>query len=512
MRRNHQAAVWRILLAALAVLLSTPHESGDSWAAAITLSPAIQHVVVIFDENISFDHYFGTYPDAANPPGEPRFIAAPGTPRANVLTPVLKTHNPNLVAPFRLDRSQAVTCDNINFYREEQEAYDRGRLDRFVQFTSAPGADCIAGLSMGYYDGNTVTALWNYAQNFALNDNFFETTYGTTVMGHLNLIAGQTHGAVPSDIAGKIVHGSVISNVSPLDDDCSPRGKEPTVRMSGRNIGDLLSARHVTWGWFYGDFAAVGFDSSGKAICDDQYNPHYAPFEYYVSTANPHHLPPGSVAMIGYDGDQANHNYDIDDFWKALDAGNMPQVSFIKSSSPETGHPQTSDPLSEQTFLVNTLNRLQESPEWAHTVVFVTYDDSDGWYDHVMPPVVMPSADPVNDALFGPGLCGRPPAGAYEDRCGYGPRLPVLAISPYARVNYVSHTLTDQSSVTRFIEDRWHLGRLGDRSFDALAGSLDGMLRLSGPPAARVILDPTTGQMIPSARNPPLSTNSASIN
>ena len=117
----------------------------------------IKHLVVIFNENNSFDHYFGTYPRAANPMGEPPFNAAANTPTVNGLTPALLTNNPNSTQPFRLDRSMETTCDNDNHYADEQKAYNNGLLDKFPENTSAVGAGCTPALSMGYYDGNTVT-------------------------------------------------------------------------------------------------------------------------------------------------------------------------------------------------------------------------------------------------------------------------------------------------------------------------------------------------------------------
>ena len=111
-------------------------------------------------------------------------------------------------------------------------------------------------------------------------------------------------------------------------------------------------------------------------------------------------------------------------------------------------------------FLVNTINRLQRLPDWNSTVIIITYDDSGAWYDHVLPPIVSQSNDP-NDRLLGNvGLCGHTPAGSYQDRCGYGPRLPLLIISPYAKTNFIDHGITDQSSILRFIEDNWSLGRI----------------------------------------------------
>jgi phospholipase C len=458
----------------------------------------IQHVVVIFGENNSFDHYFGTYPNAANPQGEPAFVAATNTPTVNGLTPALLTSNPNSVQPYRLDRSMETTCDNDNHYADEQKAYHAGLLDKFPENTSATAAGCPPGLVMGYYDGNTVTALWNYAQNFALSDNFFDTEFGTTVMGHLNLISGQTHTSSIQTISGKVANGSVIANVEAGFDDCVTTANGTPVKMTGKNIGDLLNAKNITWGWFYADFPQSTNNQPIPASgCASTYNSHYDPFQYYQSTSNIHHLPPSSTSAIGTSTDQANHNYTINDFWNAANNGNMPAVSFLKASKPQTGHPSDSTPLMEQQFLVETINALQQLPQWKSTAILLAYDDSDGWYDHVMPPIVNQSNDPGQDALLGAGMCGTPVAGAYLDRCGYGTRLPLIVISPYAKQNFVGHTLTDLTSVTRFIEDNWDLGRIGDQSFDALAGSILDMFDFnSAPRTKKVLLNETTGQPI----------------
>jgi phospholipase C len=130
-------------------------------------------------------------------------------------------------------------------------------------------------------------------------------------------------------------------------------------------------------------------------------------------------------------------------------------------------------------------------------VIFVTWDDSDGWYDHVMPPIVNPSKDPKLDVLGGPGACGSGASLAgMQDRCAYGPRLPLLIISPLARVNYVDHHLADQSSLIRFVEDNWELGRIGNGSLDALAGALTASLDFQPADvnAKPLILDPQSGE------------------
>jgi phospholipase C len=205
--------------------------------------------------------------------------------------------------------------------------------------------------------------------------------------------------------------------------------------------------------------------------------------------------------MIGLT-DQANHQYDLADFWAAAQSGSMPAVSFLKAPAYQNGHSGYSDPKDEQTFLVGTINHLQKLPEWNDTAIIIAYDDSGGWYDHVMPPIISQSNDRTYDALLGPNLlCGKAKQGSYQDRCGYGLRLPMLVISPYAKVNFVDHTLTDQSSILRFIEANWHLGRIGNQSFDALAGSIMNMFDFNGTNgtttkthmAGKLLLDPSTG-------------------
>lgn len=450
----------------------------------------ISNVVVIFQENVSFDHYFATYPNALNLPNERTFNAKPGTPTVNGLTQALLTNNPNSLSPHRLSAAQAATADQSHEYMAEQQAFDHGLMDKFVQFTGSP-ENGGPSFVMNYFDGNTVTALWNYAQNFSMSDNFFGTITGPSTPGALNLIAGQTHGASP-EITDTVFMGTCISDADPTGDTASGT---PTFSMTGKNVGDLLNAKGLTWGWFEGGFANpsqvhIGADGNPKA----DYIPHHEPFQYYPQTANPTHKPPSSVQMIG-STDQANHQYDITNFWQALASHNLPAVSYLKAPAFQDGHAGYSSPVFEQPFLVQTINKLMRSPYWSHMAIIICYDDSDGWYDHVMPPNVNQSQTPF-DVLTGNGQSGtNPPLGGFQGRFGYGPRLPLVVISPFAKQNFVDHSLTDQSSILRFIEDNWGLGQLGNGSFDALAGSLVNLFDFSTTtPAAKLILNPNTGQ------------------
>jgi phospholipase C len=526
-------------LLAAAVIVPAFSEAGAP-AATPTATP-IKHLVVIFQENVSFDHYFGTYPHAANPAGEPRFVAAPGTPSVNGLSHLLLTHNPNALNtqvngagatnPFRLDRSEAATNDQDHDYTPEQLAFDHGLMDAFPASVGVagppPSGTPIAettGLTMGYYDGNTVTAYWNYAQHYAMSDNSYGTNFGPSTDGAVNLISGQLNGVTTDVNPGGATIGdgngglTLISDADPVGDTCSTTTGE-TVQFGGKNVGDLLSAAGVTWGFFSGGFNLHVVNANGSTGCKRNttstvtkmqkadYIPHHQPFQYYPSTANPSHARPSSVSAIGHNGDGANHQYDVLDFFTAVGAGNFPAVSYLKAPGYQDGHAGYSDPLDEQNFVVTVINFLQKQRDWESTAVVIAYDDSDGWYDHQIGPIVNTSTSDA-DALTEVGACGNgatalpgvnPATLHAQGRCGFGPRLPLLVISPWARHNFVDSKVTDQTSILRFVEDNWLGGaRLGQGSFDAITNSIDRMFDFDHPSFnfGPFILDPNTGEPV----------------
>jgi len=608
---------------------------GGQGGGSRTATP-IKHLVVIFQENVSFDHYFGTYPNAANTDGQ-TFHAAPGTPAVDGLTPAtshslppslrhstnLLTSNPNQDPPQRLDSSPTgltgnaggqLTCDQDHDYSDEQQAFDNGNMDHFVQSvgtasgTSPFGTPCQAATVMDYYDGNAVTAMWNYAQHFSLSDNSFGTTFGPSSPGAINLASGDTgnvdmtHTANnPSVSTSTSPDGdltpdgkggfSLTSDAQPYWDDCSTRD---AVALSGTNIGDELNKAGLSWGWFQGGFdptttfatASAATNHSGQstatfipdefsgsftgknvpahasnqALCDavhpvgvalggtgqwgykDDYIPHHEPFDYYASTANPHHLTipvdgAGQDTLAGLEEigtdtqsyvngvpqfNTPNHQYDTSDFDQLVAAigdgelppSALPAVSFLKAPGYEDGHAAYSDPADEQAFVAREIDSLMRTPDWRNTVVIVNWDDSDGWYDHVYSGVTNPSQSPAdnltNTTLSGAtsGECGpspqtKGPLAGEQGRCGFGPRLPLLVISPYARVNHVDNNLTDQASIINFVEYNWHLPGIPgsadqvlsklDRS-QGLSFDLAGMFSFEHPQADRLILSPVTGE------------------
>ena len=618
-----------IVTAATGAVSAVKSHVASASAPATTQTP-IKHVVVIFQENVSFDHYFGTYPNAANTDGQ-TFTPAAGTPAVDGLPPAsasslppslrhstnLLTHNPNAAQPQRLDSSAAgttpgqgqLTCDQDHNYSDEQKAFDTGKMDLFVQSvgtasgTGPTGAPCNANQVMDYYDGNTVTGLWNYAQHYAMSDNSFGTTFGPSAPGAINLASGDTgdvdtsHTAnIPSlstptspngDLTANGKGGySLTSDAQPYWDDCSTRD---AVALSGTNIGDELNQSGVSWGWFQGglrpstsyqdalaatgqtgqststfiadQFKNAGFQnnvphSSNQGLCDsvhpigpalggtgqygykDDYIPHHEPFQYYASTANPHHLTIPAVSgqdtlaglkEIGRDTQSynngvpkfntPNHQYDMSDFDQLVAAINngqlpasaLPAISFLKAPGYQDGHAGYSSPADEQQFIATEINALMQSPDWSSTAVIVNYDDSDGWYDHVYSGVHNPSSSPADNltktTTSGPtsGMCkGTSRAlNGEQGRCGFGPRLPMMVISPYAKSNFVDHNLSDQASIINFVEYNWGLPGIPGSADQVLAGKdqreeipfdLAGMFDFSGPHNGTLILDPSTGQ------------------
>ena len=467
---------------------------------------------------------------------------------------------------------------------------DGGLMDQFVQSVGTakgndPGgtAACDPRTVMDYYDGNATTALWNYAQRYAMSDNSYGTTFGPSAPGAINLASGDTgnvdtaheanaptvatSAAPDADITPDGLGGySLTSDAQPYWDDCSTRD---AVALNGTSIGDDLNAAGLSWGWFEGGFrpsesysaglAAIGKSgqatstfipdefkaanfqtlvphSSNQGLCDavhpvgvafgatiatapwgykDDYIPHHEPFEYYASTANPHHLTvptdgSGNDTLAGlqeigtdtqsFSGgygvgpqfDTPNHNYDSSDFDQLvaaiaahkLPASALPAVTFLKAPGYQDGHAAYSDPADEQAFIVDEVNALEKTPDWSSTAVIVNYDDSDGWYDHAYSGVTNPSlagADNLTGTTLGTispsnltsGQCGSEstskPLANEQGRCGFGPRLPMLVISPWAKTNYVDHNLSDQSSIINFIEYNWRLPAIPGSFDQALA-------------------------------------------
>lgn len=359
------------------------------------------------------------------------------------------------------------------------------------------------GHVMGYYDGNSATALWNYAQHYAMNDNFHQLTYGPSTPGHINLVYG-TVGPIDTtyskflDLMEDIVLGDLMvdfrghlyvqGDLNPYFDKCSgyssPDSDRPTVAVaiSIPNIGDLLSSLKISWGFFSAGFTAPDtctaympsqFGESTSAVSpqfDSTYSASVEPFQYSPTTSNPQHLLPAVGEAIG-SGGQANHQYDLSSFISALDGNQLPAVSYLKPKAHQSSHGDYSSVGDEQNWLVNIVNKIQLSDSYksGDTAIIIMEDDSDGGYDHVMLP---PKRSFNGNSTYGPG-----------------PRLVFEIISPYAKNNYVDSTNTDQSSINHFIKYNWGITqKINQYSTDENSGALLNMFDFTKKPELTPLL------------------------
>jgi acid phosphatase len=370
---------------------------------------------------------------------------------------------------------------------------DRGKNDRFVAYGDS------GALVMGHYDGSKL-AMWKVAREFTLADNFFMGAFGGSYLNHQYLIcacvpiyphadqspARATISEVdPDGVTLTMASNSVRSamdgppnfvrdgNITPdfyavntmqppyqpslnapppggdkaLADPSLPSTLPPQTQQT---IGDLLSAKGVTWAWYGGAWQA-SLDGPMKRPVPN-FQTHHAPFNYYASMA------PGTPARAEHLRDGG---LDGVEFIKAIDAGTLPQVAFYKPQGNLNEHPGYADIRSGDLHIANVVAHLRKSPQWPHMLLIVTYDENGGQWDHVAPP--------------------------RGDRWGPGSRIPAIIVSPFARRGYVDHTLDDTSSILRFITKRFDLPMLPglsmrDAAFAAngtpALGDLTGALKL----------------------------------
>ncbi|HXZ49354.1 MAG TPA: alkaline phosphatase family protein [Usitatibacter sp.] len=410
----------------------------------------IEHVIVLFQENWSFDGLFGKFPGAnglanaahALPQSDkdghvyaalPPSIGPNGKPDSRI-----PANLPN--APFDLGKyvpPDQKTGNPIHLFYQNQYQIDGGLNDRFVAWTN------VGGLVMSYYDASDLP-LGRLAKRFTLADNFFMGAFGGSFLNHFWLVCACTpewkaapesmravldargflvkDGAVTPD--GYVVNTSYTVNAPHPAKITNPWFLVPSQTLP--TIGDRLSEKGVSWAWYSG-----GWNDALAGHPDPLFQYHHQPFAYFAAFA---------------DGTEAKreHLLDEEEFWKALKAGNLPAVSFVKPLGPLNEHPGYADLISGQEHIAKIVEAIMASPQWKSTAIVVTYDENGGRWDHVAPP---------------PG-----------DRWGPGTRVPAVIISPYARRGYVDHTQYDTTSILRFIERRWHLDPLGPR--DAAANDL----------------------------------------
>jgi phospholipase C len=450
------------------LIAAAPFAVVASADTSTTPSSPIKHTVVIFQENRSFDNYFGTYPYA------PGFNPISGTPKdvrnfkyvagkevrdvtGNVYNP---DDNGNPVYPWHDAGKANVKQVDVNHnYSDMITMVDGGKMDKFYTENSkggkspnfTPGTNPVRGkLSMSYNDYNEIPALWQYAQHYALADNYFQPVSGPSTPGAFYLVAAQSG----NDSSSQQITGDPNPKNGPFGGD---NWDGLSYNLTYKNIGDLLTESNQSWAWYAGGWDAAkaatnatkpATDKNSLATVSDdalKYSPHHNPFQYFQNYEN---------------GKYNNNLKDYNNFEQEVKNGTLPQVSFVKGGYGDDEHPglgNQSSPSAED-FTIKTINQIMNSPYWKDTAIIVTYDEGGGFYDHVAPPTAVKTAD---------GLVGN------------GPRVPALVISPYAKENYVSHVQYDHTSVLKFLETNYNLPSLNKR--DAAANGLTDMFDFKNP-------------------------------
>lgn len=430
------------------LLISSAGASGQPKA---TLDQ-VEHIVVIYFENRSFDNMFtgfrgaNTFDTASLYPQTDE----KGIPYEILPAAMNAEENPALIdtrfpldlpnKPFPIDKYIPLnqkTGDLTHRFYQEQMQINGGRMDRFAQISNA------RGLVMGYYD-TSKTALWRYAKNYVLADNFFHAVYGGSFINHFWMIcactpkfpnAPKSIQAVVDDNGTLVQDGLVTPDyyaVNTIRSVYAPHfalDKDPKQLLPAQDhetIGDRLSGNGVSWAWYAGGW--------NEALAG-----HAAPLFQF------HHHPFGYFKRYGEGTkERAEHLKDEKDFLAAIKANQLPAVSYYKPIGDENEHPGYAEITSGDRKLSEVLAALEAMPSWPRTAVIITFDENGGFWDHVAPPK--------------------------SDRWGPGTRVPTVIVSPMAKRGYVDHTLYDTTSILRFIERRFKLAPLGAR--DAMANDL----------------------------------------
>ena len=445
------AAVTMVVLCLAAMLglveIRPGHTAGQSPALE-----KINHVIVIYQENWSFDSLYGKFPGAngfQNAGATTRQVDKAGQPYTVLPQPTDTTKKPVgpdprfpatlPVAPF--DAARYVppgerTGDLVHRYYQEQYQIDGGKMDKFVAWSDA------AGLVMSYYDATNMPE-GRLAQQYVLADNFFHAAFGGSFINHFWLICACT--AVwenaPADVRAELDAGGVLIKdgaVSPdgyaVNTAFSVNQPHPAEMDPGHlipnqtapTIGDRLEEQGISWAWYAG-----GWNDAVAGHPHPLFQFHHHPFAYFARYGD------------GTPG-RKQHLKDEQEFLADLRGDRLPAVAFIKPLGPDNEHPGYTDLMRGQQHVLELVAAVMQSPYWKDSAIIITYDEHGGRWDHVPPPAA--------------------------DRWGPGLRVPAIIVSPYAKRHYVDHTQYDTTSILKLIEQRWNVKPLGSR--DAGAGDL----------------------------------------
>jgi len=447
-RHRHTHALSLASLVAGALLAACQHEPPAAPADVLSAErrdvdlgdsriPArLQHLVVIYLENHSFDNLYGEFPGAEGlsnaGPTETQVDAsnAPFATLPQVSGSPFPTTLPNAAFPIeRYVSADLKIRDLVHRFYQEQAQIDGGKMDKFALVSDAKGE------VMGFYHTGPLP-LAAEAADYTLCDNFFHAAFGGSFLNHIWLIAARSpvFPNAPTAIVAQLgADGSLIKDgvVTPdgyaVNTSFSVNHPHPATvpaeqlvpNQTFATIGDRLSERHISWAWYSG-----GWNDALAGNADPLFQYHHQPFIYFANYAD------GTAA-------KAEHLRDETEFLAAAQAGRLPAVSFVKPLGPQNEHPGYADLLTGERHVKDLIDAVRNGPDWPTTAIIITYDEHGGFWDHVPPPVV--------------------------DRWGPGIRVPALVISPFAKRHFVDHRRYDTTSILSLIEHRWGLAPLSDR-------------------------------------------------
>jgi phospholipase C len=403
-------------------------------AGPVSAAPLpIKHIIIIMQENRSFDEYFGVYPGVNGIPSGVSLTISPKSTRT--VSPYLETNTNPQGGPHSWEAAH--------------ESYDDGKMDGFV-WTSGPNA-------MGYYDYHVLPFYWTYASNYVLFDNFFESVLSYSLPAHLYLVAGQSAGYVTGQAPPVFDAKTIMEELQPAG--ISWKYYVGTTFPGQFSPASMNEDPDPTDNWVIGNvwLNDTGNGEVAEGLGVQYVNPEAAPTTPVYGLWNP--LP--HLSGIKNDPNLLSRDVPGSQFYADVQNGDLPQVSWVIPAEPVSEHPNAG-PVLGQKYVVGLVNTIMQSQYWKDSAIFVVWDDWGGFYDHVPPPMI--------------------------DQYGLGFRVPALLISPYARQNYVSHSLYEFSSFLTLIEDQFRLKPLTNR--DLTANSFRDEFNFNQAPRSSLILDP----------------------
>ncbi|MHB8692399.1 MAG: alkaline phosphatase family protein [Solirubrobacteraceae bacterium] len=399
----------------------------DSYSPVGTISVAwihkIKHVVIIMQENRSFDSYFGTYPGAA---GIPAGVCVPDPLHHNCVAPFHDARDKNSGGPHGNTNAIAdVAAGNMNGFVSQAEKGQSCTTNKpsCSPCTQSQGTSCVD--VMGYHDAREIPNYWTYAQQFVLQDHMFEPNASWSLPQHLFMVSGWS--AYCTDPNNPMSCTNAVQ--SPNSDSALNGANDTQPHYAWTDITYLLHKYGVTWGYYVFQGTEPDCQVDTSMTCTPVYQQAHTPGIW-----NP--LP--SFTDVIADG-QVGNVQSLSNFFTAAHDGTLPAVSWIDPNGTVSEHPPALVSTG-QTYVTGLVNAIMQSLDWSSTAIFLSWDDWGGFYDHVVPPVI--------------------------DSNGYGLRVPGIVISPYARQGYIDHQVLSHDAYLKFIEDAFLGGQRLDPATD----------------------------------------------